>query len=1442
MDKVDGLGPLLRYRVTAVVSETGGVTTITYADPDCSPTTLPAKPETNTQRCYPAKWAKKDFSERTDYFNKYVVAQVAESDMIAANTEDVTSYSYLDGAAWAYDTSEFTKDADRNWNEFRGYGRVRITKGKADDPAGPQTMTEQRFYRGMDGDHLPTGARSVTVTDSEGGVRKDDAWLQGFEYESQAHNGTSEQIVSKSVMTPSVQGPTATRGNLKAYLVKTGTTVSYAALSAGGWRTTRTELGYDDLGQVVSTNDLGDVATAADDRCTRTTYARNTDKWLISYPSQTETVSVACTATAKYPDNAVSGTRNSYDGNAFGTAPSAGDVTKTEVLDSYPATGAVYITSGTAAFDAMGRKTATADALGRTTTTAYTPATGGPLTQTVVTNPLGQAITSSYDTVSGKQTKQVDENGRVTETAYDALGNKTEVWYPNRSRASQSGNVKFSYAYHNDAPSVVTTSTLGPNGNYTVSNELYDGLLRLRQTQSPATGGGRLITDTKYDSQGRTYKTTHPYFNDAPVDDKLWVASDVDVPQQTVTLYDGADREATDIVKGGADEIWRTVNSYDGDRVTVSPPTGSMASTAITDARGHTVELRQYHGNVPTGDYDVTTYTYGPNDKLLTTTDPAGNTWRRSYDLRGNQTRDDDVDKGTSTMTYDAANELLSSTDARGTSLFYDYDKLGRKLTERTGSATGTIQAQWTYDTAPFGKGQPATSTRYVNGKAYTSTVLGYNALDKAISTQITIPDSEGALAGTYTTSRKYNVDGTLSGYGYAAAGDLPAESLTLGYDDLAQLTTLSGGLDGATADYVTDTQYTRYGEVARTQLGDTGKRVWLSNYYDDHTRRLTRAIVDAEVPSPMQSDVHYSYDKSGNITSIADTPQGKPADVQCFTLDYQQRITEAWTPAGDCSAAPTAAGLTGPAPYWQSFTYDKIGNRLTETQHAAAGDTVSTGAFPAAGHSLTSVSTTGPGGPKTSKFVYDATGNTITRELPGTTQQLVWDGEGRLAKVTQGSDVTEFVYDADGSRLIRRDATGSTLFLDGQELQLTTAGAVTTTRYYQCGGSTVAVRDHTGLTWLASDHQGTAQISIDSNTLKVTQRRQTPFGEPRGGAVDFPGDKGFVGGTIDKSVGLTELGAREYDPTLGRFLSVDPQMDLTDPQQLQGYTYADNNPISKMDPSGKNWLSSAWNSVTSAVGTAAKAVGSAVASGASYVYNQVKNNKGLAAIGLGMLAICIPATWPAAIAMGLAVASTGLTVWDMKDLTEQKRAREKAGLSTTKQDLLFGVDAVGLALGGASAAHGSLGNNIHDDAAAIYPRDMGAGRKLAGVAEDHAALSGATNLAGMGTVAEGMVADSCIDPGPTAALPCAQKVPDPLDNNWCSSSGMCVCVDTETAERIRGQRVAGPPVRRPSYNLGPQRGPSRSTYGSAEANRTGIYQTTDGFFHRTDGHGLAFF
>jgi hypothetical protein len=294
--QADQLSPVLRYRVTGIVSESGGVTSISYAPPDCL--AAPSNPESNTKRCFPVRWKKtKDYAERTDYFNKYVVASVVQSDRISANPQQVTSYEYLDGAAWHYDQSEFTPPDKKTWNDFRGYAKVRIRKGVPDDPAGPVTMTERRFFRGMNGDRATPsgGSKSAAVVDSENGSHPDHDWLQGFELESSTYLGVSGAAVRKSISQPVWQGPTATRGEHHAYLVGSGTVRELVALDGGrGWRTTKTVTAYDDRGLPTKVDDLGDTADPGDDTCTRTTYVRNTTAWLLDLPSRVEKVAANC--------------------------------------------------------------------------------------------------------------------------------------------------------------------------------------------------------------------------------------------------------------------------------------------------------------------------------------------------------------------------------------------------------------------------------------------------------------------------------------------------------------------------------------------------------------------------------------------------------------------------------------------------------------------------------------------------------------------------------------------------------------------------------------------------------------------------------------------------------------------------------------------------------------------------------------------------------------------------------------------------------------------------------------------------------------------------------------------------------------------------------------------------------------------------------------------
>jgi RHS repeat-associated protein len=175
----------------------------------------------------------------------------------------------------------------------------------------------------------------------------------------------------------------------------------------------------------------------------------------------------------------------------------------------------------------------------------------------------------------------------------------------------------------------------------------------------------------------------------------------------------------------------------------------------------------------------------------------------------------------------------------------------------------------------------------------------------------------------------------------------------------------------------------------------------------------------------------------------------------------------------------------------------------------------------------------------------------------------------GHLASVADSAGTSSYVYSPDGSRLISHDPSGATLEMGDLSLRYSTAtNTVTATRYYTFNGDTVAQRTTAGITWLASDHHGTDQIALNATTQAITQRRFKPYGEARGTAAAWVNDKGYLHGTAD-STGLTHLGAREYDPATGRFISADAVVKPTDPQQINGYSYAGNSPVTSSDPTG---------------------------------------------------------------------------------------------------------------------------------------------------------------------------------------------------------------------------------------------------------------------------------
>jgi RHS repeat-associated protein len=799
----------------------------------------------------------------------------------------------------------------------------------------------------------------------------------------------------------------------------------------------------------------------------------------------------------------------------------------------------------------------------------------------VITDPKGFATTSDLDPAWGLAVATTDQNARRTDLAYDGLGRLTSVWLPGRDKASQQPDQKFAYTINNaGGPTVVSSSRLnGAGTGYLTQFTLYDGWLRQRQHQAPAVGGGRLVDETRYDSRGLSTKERPAYFNEnAPAGTLFQPTGDVAVPEQVVTSYDGAARPTAAITQVDAVEKWRTSTGYGGDHTDVTPPAGGTGTSTWTDARDQVTAIWQYHGNAASGAHDTTSRTYTLAGDLATVTDAAGNTWTATYDQRRRRSTVDDPNRGRTTYSYDSAGNITGRTDARNVTVVRDYDELGREKSERLGTATGPLLATHSYDSLPGGLGKLASSTSYDSaGNGYSSKVTGYTARYQPTGTTTVIPSAAGALAGSYSTTLTYNADGTLATAGEpvkdgAGFGGLPAETLRYGYNGLGMLTSMSGA-----SSYVTDTQYLQTGQLSSVAQTDGTKTVIQYFSYEHGTNRLAQHQVVADIPTVIAAETNYTHDPAGNVTKVADTlahQSAGPDDTQCLGYDYLGRVSEAWTPtSGDCTQAPSATALGGPAPYWTSFTVDPTGNRTRTVEHSSAGTSTTSYSYPtgthvALPHSVSQTSATGLT-IGTSTYRYDTAGNTTTRAVAGRpSQTLDWSPDGRLAAVTDSTGRTDYTYTAAGDRLLAKDPAGSTLYLGNTQCRASGSTVSCSRPYDYASAGTVGVRTPTGLSWQVADPQGTPAYSFRASDMAETQRRTTPFGAERGGSPAWPSTAGFVNGVKDPT-GLTHVGAREYDPALGRFASVDPVFTVDDSQSWHGYAYADNSPVTGSDPTG---------------------------------------------------------------------------------------------------------------------------------------------------------------------------------------------------------------------------------------------------------------------------------
>ncbi len=190
------------------------------------------------------------------------------------------------------------------------------------------------------------------------------------------------------------------------------------------------------------------------------------------------------------------------------------------------------------------------------------------------------------------------------------------------------------------------------------------------------------------------------------------------------------------------------------------------------------------------------------------------------------------------------------------------------------------------------------------------------------------------------------------------------------------------------------------------------------------------------------------------------------------------------------------------------------------------------------------------------SQFPYDANGN----QLADDTNNYHYDDLNRLIRA---NDIT-FSYDPLGRRLSKTypDASVENYLYDG-ETEIGTFGK--TKQFRVIGNETVAIELNDTLYAPLLDIQNNITHLIDPSSKTLHSTEYTSFGEI---SQPSPTPWTFSQKRFDPELNLFYFGHRYYNPTLGRWLTPDPE-NFLDSYNL--YQYALNNPFKYYDPNGRS-------------------------------------------------------------------------------------------------------------------------------------------------------------------------------------------------------------------------------------------------------------------------------
>jgi len=280
---------------------------------------------------------------------------------------------------------------------------------------------------------------------------------------------------------------------------------------------------------------------------------------------------------------------------------------------------------------------------------------------------------------------------------------------------------------------------------------------------------------------------------------------------------------------------------------------------------------------------------------------------------------------------------------------------------------------------------------------------------------------------------------------------------------------------------------------------------------------------------------LNYTYDAVGNALTI---------DSETFKYDWLNRLNYT---SGGTGGWPTT-----------TYTYDGAGNVQTKTV-AGVQTTYSYNAY----NRLASAGSVG--------FSYDANGNELTKVNGSTTWTYSYDYENRLVKVLEGSTtVSKDTYSGQGKLVETVEASTQVFAYQGSDIiYARNTGTGSIAKYYYGDGLLVATVNGSTM-YSHEDALGSVRLTSSSSVTTLFSSDYRPYGLSYAQSGTIKQVFQYTGKPLDSATGLYNYGARFYDPSIGRFISEDSYMgSVTDPMSQNRYIYAEDNPMSFVDPSG---------------------------------------------------------------------------------------------------------------------------------------------------------------------------------------------------------------------------------------------------------------------------------